>query len=103
MDALAPVPAGVKCGLPSCFIAGVLTTDGTDFKVENNSHSPSVSSAKSVVKKTPAQYTNTSTAACSADFTTSSNFRSFVFASLSLADTSGTDSRKLSRKLLFTA
>ena len=38
----------------------------------------------------PHQYTNTSTAACSADFTTSSNFRSFVFGSLSFADTSGT-------------
>ena len=49
------------------------------------------------------QYTSTSTAACSADFTTSSNFRSFVFGSLSFAETSGTDSRKLSRKLLFTA
>src|SRR2546428_10157332 len=49
------------------------------------------------------QYTNTSTAAFSADFTTSSNFTSFVFGSLSLAETSGTDSRKPSRKLLFTA
>ena len=40
-----------------------------------------------------AQYTSTSTAACSADFTTSSNFLSLAFGSLSLADTSGTDSR----------
>ena len=47
-----------------------------------------------------AQYTNTSTAAFSADFTTSSNLRSLVLGSLSLAATSGTDSRMLSRKLL---
>jgi len=50
-----------------------------------------------------AQYTSTSTAAFSADFTMSSNLHSLVFGSLSLADTSGTDSRKLSRKLLLTA
>src|SRR5207245_1957441 len=52
-----------------------------------------------------AQYTSTSTAACSADFTTSSNFRWWPSANtpLSLADASGTDSRKLSKKLLFTA
>ena len=49
------------------------------------------------------QYTSTSTAARSADFTTSSNFRSCVSGSLSFAATSGTDSRKPSRKLLFTA
>ena len=49
------------------------------------------------------QYTSTSTAASWADFTTSSNFRSAVNGSLSLADTAGTDSRKLNRKLLFTA
>ena len=36
-------------------------------------------------------------AACSADFTTSSNFRSFVSGSFNFADTSGTDSRKLRR------
>lgn len=41
-----------------------------------------------------AQYTSTSTAACSAAFATSSNFRSFVSGSLSFADTAGTDSRK---------
>ena len=51
----------------------------------------------------PNQYTSTSTAACCADFTTSSNFRSFVIGALSLAETSGTDSRKLNRKLLLTA
>ena len=45
------------------------------------------------------QYTNTSTAACSADFTTSLNFRCFVSGSLSVAATSGTDSRKLRRRL----
>lgn len=44
-----------------------------------------------------AQYTSTSTVACSTDFTTSSNLRSFVWASFSLAATSGTDSRKLRR------
>ena len=44
-----------------------------------------------------AQYTITSTVACSTDFTTSSNLRSFVWASFSLAATSGTDSRKLRR------
>ena len=38
------------------------------------------------------QYTKTNTAACSADFTTSSNFRSFVSGSFNFADTSGTDS-----------
>ena len=43
------------------------------------------------------QCTNTSTAACSADFTTSSNFRSLVSGAFNFADTSGTDSRKLSR------
>ena len=43
------------------------------------------------------QYTSTSTAACSTDLTTSSNFRSFDSGSLSLAATPGTDSRKLSR------
>src|ERR1035441_533780 len=41
-----------------------------------------------------AQYTNTSTAAFSADFTTSSNLESLVLGSLSLAAASGTDSRK---------
>ena len=41
--------------------------------------------------------TNTNTAACSADFTTSSNFRSFDSGSLSLATTSSTDSRKRRR------
>jgi hypothetical protein len=41
------------------------------------------------------QYTSTSTAACSADFTTSSNFRSDVTGSFSLAETAGTDSRKV--------
>jgi len=55
------------------------------------------------VTSSGSQYTNTSTAACSVDFTTSSNFRSLVFGSLSLADTSGSDSRKLSTRLLFTA
>jgi hypothetical protein len=40
-----------------------------------------------------AQYTSTNTAACSADFTTSSNFRSFVSGSFNFADTSGTESR----------
>ena len=55
------------------------------------------------VPLTPTQYTSTSTAACSADFTTSSNWRGWVDGSLSLAETSGTDSRKLRRKLLFTA
>jgi hypothetical protein len=50
-----------------------------------------------------AQYTIMRTAACSADFTTSSNFRSRVSGSLSLGATAGTDSRKLRRKLLFTA
>ena len=49
------------------------------------------------------QYTKTSTAASCADFTTSSNFRSAVIGSFSLAETAGTDSRKLNRKLLFTA
>ena len=52
------------------------------------------------------QYTRTKTAACSASLTISSNFGVAVcedFGSLSLAETSGTDSRKLSRKLLFTA
>ena len=49
------------------------------------------------------QYTSTSTAACCADFTTSSNFSSWVFGSFSLAETSGTDSRKPKRKLLLTA
>src|ERR1035441_4763565 len=42
-----------------------------------------------------AQYTSTSTAAFSADFTTSSNLLSLVFGSFSLVATSGTDSRKL--------
>src|SRR5208282_2446379 len=51
----------------------------------------------------PSQYTSTNTAACSADFTTSWNFSSFVLGGLSLAETSGTDSRKLNRKLLLTA
>ena len=45
----------------------------------------------------PVQYTRMGTAACSADFTTSSNFRSFVSGSFNFADTSGTDSRKLNR------
>src|SRR5439155_13379324 len=52
------------------------------------------------------QYTNTNTAACSAAFTTSSNFGMATgkeFGSLSFAETSGIDSRKLSRKLLLTA
>ena len=44
-----------------------------------------------------ARYTNTSTAAFSADFTTSSNLRSLVLGSLSLAATSGTDSIQLRR------
>ena len=39
------------------------------------------------------QYTKTSTAASCADLTTSSNFRSAVIGSLSLAETAGTDSR----------
>ena len=52
-----------------------------------------------ISKPTP----NTNAAACSAAFTTSSNFRSFVSGSFNYADTSGTDSRKPSRKLLFTA
>ena len=39
------------------------------------------------------QYTSTSTAASCADLTTSSNFRSAVTGSLSLAETAGTDSR----------
>ena len=43
------------------------------------------------------QKTSTNTAACFAFSTTSSNLISFPFASLSLADTSGTDSRKLRR------
>ena len=51
----------------------------------------------------PAQCTSTSTAAFSADLPMSSNLHSLVLGSLSLADTSGTDSRKLSRKLLLTA
>src|SRR5437773_12281094 len=51
--------------------------------------SPSVASS--------AQYTSTSTAVCSASFTTSSNFLAAVCDSLSLAETSGTDSRKLRR------
>jgi hypothetical protein len=50
-----------------------------------------------------AQNTNTSTAASRADFTTSSNFSSFVFGALSLASTCGTDSRKLNSNLLLTA
>ena len=45
------------------------------------------------------QYTSTNTAACSADFTTSSDFRSFVSGSFNFAwwpsaRSSGTDSRK---------
>lgn len=40
------------------------------------------------------QYTSTSTAACSADFITSSDFRSALIGALSFAETSGTDSRK---------
>ena len=39
------------------------------------------------------QYTSTSTAASCADLTTSSNFRSAVTGSLSLAETAGMDSR----------
>ena len=42
-----------------------------------------------------AQYTRTNTVACSADFTTSSNFRSFALGSFNFAATSGTDSRRL--------
>src|SRR5205823_4418015 len=49
------------------------------------------------------QYTSTSAVASLACSTTSSNFMSFAFGSLSLAATSGTDSRKPSKKLLFTA
>ena len=48
------------------------------------------------------QYTRTKTAASCADLTTSSNFRSAVIGSFSLAETVGTDSRKLKRKPLFT-
>ncbi len=55
------------------------------------------------IRQRAAQYTSTRTAACSADFTTSSNLRSRVIGSLSFAATSGTDSRKLRRRLLFTA
>jgi hypothetical protein len=50
-----------------------------------------------------AQYTKTSTVACLADSPTSSNLDSLMLGSLSSAATSGTDSRKLSRKLLFKA
>src|SRR6266480_1639578 len=49
------------------------------------------------------QYTSTSAVASLACSNTSSNFMSFAFGSLSLAAISGTDSRKLSKKLLFTA
>ena len=49
------------------------------------------------------QYTKTNTAAACADFTTSSNFRSAVTGALSLAETAGTDSRKLNSRLLLTA
>ena len=49
------------------------------------------------------QYTSTSTAAACADFTTSSNFRSAVTGVLSVAETAGTDSRKLNSRLLLTA
>ena len=49
------------------------------------------------------QYTSTSTAASCADFTTSEKVSSAVFGDLSLAETAGTDSRKLKIKLLLTA
>ena len=48
----------------------------------------------------PPQYTSTSTVACSTDFTTSSNLRSLVWASFSLAATSGTDASELQRKAM---
>ncbi len=50
-----------------------------------------------------AQYTNNSTAAACAAFTTSSNDSSYLFDSLSMLVTSGPDPRKFKRRLLFTA